>query len=198
MDGSTACHRLSRRFSWALSDVRDGQTGVDEAAHIIVAVKVVNSSSDIQQLPKVLDAIQAHTGQQVEQLLAEAGYSRLAVMAELAQKLPQTDLVIGLGREAKQQSQPADAQRLPHTLAMRAKLQTEQGRATYRKCKWIAGPPNDWIKKSAGLQTLKHAETRKGESQVQALLHGAESHNNGRNRHMMRANTASNPATRPQ
>lgn len=65
---------------------------------------------------------------------------------------PQTELVIALGREGKQQTQTDDAQRDPHTLAMRAKLQTEQGKAAYRKRKWIAEPPNGWIKSVLGFR----------------------------------------------
>jgi hypothetical protein len=45
--------------------------------------------------------------------------------------------------EGKQQTQPADTQRYPHVLAMRAKLQTEQGKAAYRRRKRLAEPPND-------------------------------------------------------
>jgi hypothetical protein len=40
----------------------NAQTAVDEAAHIIVAAEVVNTSSDVQQLPMVLNAVQEHTG----------------------------------------------------------------------------------------------------------------------------------------
>jgi hypothetical protein len=39
-----------------------------------------------------------------------------------------------------------DARRLPHTAAMAVKMQTDAGRAAYRKRKWIAEPPNGWIK----------------------------------------------------
>ena len=65
--------------------MRNDQTAVDEAAHIIVAAEVLQTSSDVHQLPKVLDALQAHTGQKSEQVLAEAGYRSKVVMAELAQ-----------------------------------------------------------------------------------------------------------------
>ena len=45
-----------------------------------------------------------------------------------------------------------DAQRYPHTVAMQAKFQTEQGKADYRKRKWIAEPPNGWIKNVLGFR----------------------------------------------
>jgi transposase len=45
-----------------------------------------------------------------------------------------------------------DAQQYPHTAAMAAKLKTEQGQAAYRKRKWIAEPPNGWIKNVLGFR----------------------------------------------
>ena len=36
--------------------------------------------------------------------------------------------------------------------AMAAKLKTEQGQAAYRKRKWIAEPPNGWIKNVLGFR----------------------------------------------
>jgi len=93
--------RIMKRAGGGFDYCFNAQTAVDEAAHIIVAAEVVNTSSDVQQLPKVLDALQAYTGQQAQQVLADAGYRSEAVMAELAHKLPQTDLVIALGREGR-------------------------------------------------------------------------------------------------
>ena len=40
----------------------------------------------------------------------------------------------------------------PHTAAMAAKLQTEKDKAAYRKRKWIAEPPNGWIKNVLGFR----------------------------------------------
>jgi putative ribosome biogenesis GTPase RsgA len=37
---------------------------------------------------------------------------------------------------------------------MAAKLQTDQGKAAYRKRKWIAEPPNGWIKNVPGFRQL--------------------------------------------
>jgi hypothetical protein len=45
-----------------------------------------------------------------------------------------------------------DPQRSPHTAAMAAKLHTVEGKAAYRRRKWIAEPPNGWIKNVLGLR----------------------------------------------
>jgi hypothetical protein len=68
----------------------NAQTAVDEAAYNIVAAEVVNTSSDVQQLPMVLQAVKAHTELNATQVLADAGYRSEAVMAELAHSLPGT------------------------------------------------------------------------------------------------------------
>jgi transposase len=157
--------RIMKRAGGGFDYCFNAQTAVDETAHIIVAAEVANTSSDVHQLPKVLNAVKTHTGQQAKQVLADAGYRSEAVMAELSKALPQTELVIALGREGKPQTQPADAQRHPHTLAMRAKLQTEQGKAAYRKRKWLAEPPNGWIKSVLGFRqfSMRGLEKAKAE-----------------------------------
>ena len=90
-------------------------------------------------------------------------------MAELAQTLPDTELVIALGREGKEQAKPTDAQRYPHTVAMQAKFQTGKCKEDYRKRKWIAERPNGWIKSVLGfrqfsMRGLKKAQTESSSS----------------------------------
>jgi hypothetical protein len=106
-----------------------------------VAAELVNTSSDVQQLPMVLAAVKTHTGPAANQVLADAGYRSEAVMAELATTQPDTELIIALGREGKVLAKPRDARRYPHTVAMAAKFEAEQGKLDYRKLKWIAEPP---------------------------------------------------------
>ena len=55
------------------------------------------------------------------------------------------DAVVALGREGKRCAE-IDASKSPHTTAMAAKLQSNEGKAAYRRCTWIAEPPNGWIK----------------------------------------------------
>ena len=144
--------RIMKRAGGGFDYSYNAQTAVDETAHIIVAAEVVNTSSDVQQLPMVLSAVKANTGSSAAQVLADAGYRSESVMAELAIALPDTELVIALGREGKVLAKPRDAQRYPHTVAMAAKFETEQGKVDYRKRKWIAEPPNGWIKNVLGFR----------------------------------------------
>ena len=55
------------------------------------------------------------------------------------------------GREGKRGAE-IDTVKNPHTAAMAAKLQTDAGKATYGKRKWIAEPPNGWIRSVLGFR----------------------------------------------
>ena len=85
-------------------------------------------------------------GELPEQGLADAGYR-----SEENLKNAPIDVVVALGREGKAHAE-VDAQQCPHTAAMVSKLKTEDAQATYRKRKWIAEPPNGWVKNVLGFR----------------------------------------------
>ena len=161
--------RIMKRAGGGFDYCFNAQTAVDETAHIIVAAEVVNTSSDVQQLPMVLAAVKAHTESDAQQVLADAGYRSEAVMAALAQALPDTELVIALGREGKQQAKPTDAKAYPHTVAMQAKFQTHKGKTDYRKRKWIAEPPNGWIKSVLGFRQFSMRGLQKAQAEFKLV-----------------------------
>ena len=94
----------------------------------------------------MIQAVGDNLGELPELGLADAGYR-----SEDNLKRAPIELVVALGREGKEHAE-IDAQQYPHTAAMAAKLKTEQGRAAYRKRKWIAEPPNGWIKNVLGFR----------------------------------------------
>jgi transposase/IS5 family transposase len=161
--------RIMKRAGGGFDYSYNAQTAVDETAHIIVAAEVVNTSSDVQQLPMVLAAVKAHTGKAAQQVLADAGYRSETVMAELTRTQADTELVIALGREGKVQAKPRDAQRYPHTVAMAAKFRTEQGKSDYRKRKWIAEPPNGWIKSVLGFRQFSMRGLQKAQAEFKLV-----------------------------
>ncbi len=161
--------RIMKRAGGGFDFQYNAQTAVDECAHIIVAAEVVNTSSDVQQLPMVLNAVKAHTGATAAQVLADAGYRSEAVMAELATTQPDTELVIALGREGKELVKPRDEKRYPRTVAMAAKFETEQGKADYRKRKWIAEPPNGWIKNVLGFRQFSMRGLKKAQAEFKLV-----------------------------
>lgn len=141
--------RIMKRAGGGFDAAYNAQLAVDEAAHIIVAAEMTNVASDAAELPRMIDAVQANLGQAPAQALADTGYRAEAVFERFAGSA--TELVVALGREGKEQLK-FDAEKNPHTAAMAAKLQTKQGREAYRKRKWIAEPPNGWIKSVLGFR----------------------------------------------
>lgn len=141
--------RIMKRAGGGFDASYNAQTAVDEAAHIIVAAELTNCASDAGELPTMLRAVQDNLGTLPEQALADTGYKSEAVFEALAAS--GCDLVVSLGRESKQ-ALSFDPERSPHTAAMAAKLQTDEGRAAYRRRKWIAEPPNGWIKNVLGFR----------------------------------------------
>jgi transposase len=127
----------------------NAQTAVDEQAHIIVAAELTNCGSDAGELPTMLRAVERNLGQRPVQVLADTGYKAEAVFEALAAS--GCDLVVAVGREGKR-ARRFDPQRCPHTATMAAKLQTHAGKAAYRKRKWLAEPPNGWIKSVLGFR----------------------------------------------
>ena len=141
--------RIMKRAGGGFDAAYNAQLAVDEAAHIIVAAELTNVASDAAELPRMIDAVQANLGQAPAQALADTGYRAEAVFERYAES--GTELIVALGREGKQQLQ-FDAARNPYTAAMAAKLQSDEGRTAYRKRKWIAEPPNGWIKSILGFR----------------------------------------------
>jgi transposase len=141
--------RIMKRAGGGFDASYNAQTAVDEAAHIIVAAELTNCGSDAGELPVMLQAVKSNLGKLPAQALADTGYRAEAVFEQLARS--GCDLVVSLGREGKQQLR-FDPERSPHTAQMAAKLQTDAGRAAYKRRKWIAEPPNGWIKNVLGFR----------------------------------------------
>jgi transposase/IS5 family transposase len=140
--------RIMPRSGGGFDPAYNAQTAVDDAAHIIVAAELVNCAADAGELPKMLQAVKDNVGAYPAQTLADAGYRSEAVFEELADH---TDLVVALGREGKKHVD-INAASLPRTAAMAAKMHSHEGRNAYRRRKWLAEPPNGWIKNVLGFR----------------------------------------------
>jgi transposase len=127
--------RIMKRAGGGFDASYNAQTAVDDEAHIIVAAELTNNASDAGELPAMLQAVEDNLGVLPEQALADSG----------------CELVVALGREGKKALR-FDPERSPHTAAMAARLQTEECKAAYRRRKWIAEPPNGWIKNVLGFR----------------------------------------------
>ena len=141
--------RIMTRAGGGYDASYNAQTAVDQTAHIIVAAELTNSASDAAQLPVMLKAVSDNLGQRPKQVLADTGYRGEQVFEQLANC--GTDVIVSLGREGKKLVH-FDRQRSPLTARMADKLQTDQAKQAYRRRKWIAEPPNGWIKNVLGLR----------------------------------------------
>jgi transposase len=141
--------RIMKRAGGGFDPSYNAQTAVDDTAHIIVAAELGNNAADCGQLLPMLQAVKDNLGALPKQGLADAGYRSEENFAKATR--PEMELVVALGREGKQQAQ-IDAETYPHTAAMAMKFQTKEGRAAYRRRKWIAEPPNGWIKNVLGFR----------------------------------------------
>jgi transposase len=154
--------RIMKRAGGGFDAGYNAQTAVDDAAHIIVAAELTNSASDAGELPVMLQAIKANLGELPQQALADTGYRSEQILQGLDGC--GIDLVVALGREGKQQLH-FDADKYPRTAEMAAKLQSDVGKAAYRRRKWIAEPPNGWVKNVMGFRqfSLRGLERVKAE-----------------------------------
>ena len=139
--------RIMKRAGGGFDPSYNAQTAVDEATHIIVAAELTNCGSDAGELPGMLRALRDNLGQSPQQVLADTGYRSEQVFEKLADC--GSELIVSLGREGKQQLR-FDPERSPYTALMAEKLQSDQGKVAYRKRKWIAEPPNGWVKNVLG------------------------------------------------
>ncbi len=138
--------RIMKRAGGGFDPAYNAQTAVDEATHIIVAAELDNAAPDANWLLPTIQAVGDNLGERPELGQADTGYR-----SEDNLKNAPIDLVVALGREGKQHAE-IDAQQYPHTAAMADKLKTVEGRAAYRNRKWIAEPPNGWIKNVLGFR----------------------------------------------
>ena len=90
----------------------------------------------------VPQAVKTNVGEFPRQGLADTG-NRSEDNCERLAGLP-NELVVALGREGKQHAL-FDPNTHPHTVAMATKAQTDEGRAAYRRRKWIAESSDGWI-----------------------------------------------------
>ena len=68
-----------KRAGGGFDDCYNAQAAVDDMAHRIIAAELTNSGADSRQLPAVLAAVKANTGDDPHQGIADAGYRSEAI-----------------------------------------------------------------------------------------------------------------------
>ena len=126
----------------------NAQLVVDADSQLIVTAAVSPQASDQGQLPRLLDAVQAHYGHTPTTVLADAGYRNERDLQELEAR--GIDGYVALGREGRSAS--GRSPRGAATRRMQRKLDTPQGQHTYAQRKWLVEAPIGWIKRILGFR----------------------------------------------
>jgi transposase len=144
----------------------NAQTAVDSYRQIVVAAELTQCAADSGELPGMLDAVKRNTGASPKVALADAGYRSEAVLEKLGTS--PTEIIVALGREGKKQA-AINADKLPCTAAMAAKLEGAEGRAKYRRRKAIVEAPNAWIKQILGFRQFSFRGIEKVRSEFKLV-----------------------------
>jgi len=138
----------------------NAQVVVEAASGVIVAQEVSHHGGDSGRLAPMLDTLSATLGASGVPLTerlpahfsADAGYCSEQNLALLAAR--GFDAYVATGRERHHRAgiDPGGRSRTPRRAAMRAKLQTAQGRAIYARRKCITEPVHGLIKQARGFR----------------------------------------------
>ena len=140
--------RILKRAGGGFDPAYNAQTAVEEAAHIIVAAELNNVAPDANWLLPMIQAVSNNLGELPELGLADAGYRSEGNLQNVRRSSWWSPLA------GKARSTPRSTLGNIHTpAAMAAKLQDRRRavRPTARR-KWIAEPPNGWIKNVLGFR----------------------------------------------
>lgn len=141
--------RIMKRAGGGFDYCYNAQAAVDDTAHMIVAAELTNSGADSRQLPAMLAAVKANTGDDPNQVVADAGYRSEAVFETLRDH--PAEIIVALGREGKQ-ALGIDPGKRPLSAAMAEKFKSVATQDAYRRRKWLSEPPNGWVKHVLGFR----------------------------------------------
>ncbi len=160
--------RIMKHAGGAFEQSYNGYTAVDGQSQIIVVAELSNCAADSQVLPGLLKSVADDLGEMPARTLADTGFRSEAVLARVSKD--HGDVIVALGREGREAAQ-VDPTKHPHTVAMRERLATPEGRAAYRRRKAIVEPPNGWIKAVLGFRqfSLRGMEKARAEWRLVCL-----------------------------
>ncbi len=158
--------RIMKRAGGGFDYCYNGQTAVDDTAHIIVAAELTNSGADSGQLLGVLAAARHSTGADPRQVVADAGYRSEAVFEALREH--PAEIIVALGREGKKEL-GIDSQKRPRSAAMAEKFKETKTQDAYRRRKWLSEPPNGWIKHVLGFRQFSMRGIAKAQAEFKLV-----------------------------
>jgi hypothetical protein len=130
----------------------NAQIAVDAGAQIIVAQAVTNQAPDVQHLAPILKRMECCLGQMPKFLSAESGYYSALNVHECEARGTDPHIAVGRVPHAGTADVTPRPGASPLKTAMRAKLDSAEGRAIYARRKVIAEPPFGHIKAAQGFR----------------------------------------------
>ena len=159
--------KLQGNFTDPESRIMKGSKGYDQSynaqisvtggARIIVATGLTQNASDQDQLLSMIQRTEQVTESLPEKVLADAGYKSEKNLEGLEKA--GVDGYVSLGRETKEPKLPGAHH--PCSQRMLNKLNSDHGRAHYRKRKGIVEPAVGWVKNVLGFRQFSFRGVKK-------------------------------------
>src|SRR5258706_1422585 len=129
------------------------QAAVDHAHQIIVAATTTRTQNDNAELPKLLDAIVANTGEQADEVSADSGYCSEDNLKNLNRRRVRGYIATGRQRHGDSSAIDKDGKKLgPRAARMNARLRQGGWRSRYRFRKQTVEPVFGQIKEAMGFR----------------------------------------------
>ena len=141
--------RIMKTSNDGFQQCYNAQVAVDGENQLIAATSVGQSSNDQGQLMPMVDEAERIGGGKAGEVLADTGYCNEADLARMEER--GVDAHVAVGRE-KGKARAVNAETLPATARMAAKLRTEAGREAYARRKWLVEAPFGWLKEALGFR----------------------------------------------
>jgi hypothetical protein len=162
-DGGTPNAKSQRNFTDPESRImrtKDGfvqayncQAAVDHEHQIIVAATTTQSQNDQAELPKLLDAIKANTGEQAKEVSADSGYCSEENLKNLNRRRIRGFVATGRQRHGESDAIDKHARKPgPRAVKMSARLRQGGWRSRYRLRKQTVEPVFGQIKEAMGFR----------------------------------------------
>ena len=131
----------------------NGQIAVDAESQVIVAQRLTNAATDVQQLVPLVEQIKVNTNRQAQELSADAGYCSEENLKELNRR--HIEAYVATGRQKHGQASATGegkVQSKRRINTMRRKLQRGGRRSRYRLRKQVVEPVFGQIKDGRGFR----------------------------------------------
>jgi transposase len=143
--------RIMKRGSEYLQGY-NGQAAVDEEHQIIVGQGLSNQAPDVEHLSPMLDEIERNCGRLPARLTGDSGYFSEENARTCEERGVDAHLAVERQKHGADPAAPPPAPEGEGKRAMRAKLQTPAGRATYARRKAVVEPVFGQIKEARGFR----------------------------------------------